>query len=77
MPFIVWMLSRYGMHIEERKNGMCVIFCRKWVKVGFAAEYDILYSAECVVYTAFMQKESRHQFMLSVFSLFILQCCIL
>ena len=57
MPFIVWMLSRYGMHIEERKNGICVIFYRKWVKVGFAAEYDILYSAECAVYTIFMQQK--------------------
>ena len=32
MPFIVWMLSCYGMHIGERKNGMCVVFCRMWVK---------------------------------------------
>ena len=30
--FVVWMLRFHGMHIEERKNGTCVIFCRKWVK---------------------------------------------
>jgi len=72
MPFIVWMLSCYGMHIGERKNGMCVMFCRMWVKsIMFGRIRYTIFCRMCGLYGFYAKGKSAPIYAFCFFTFYL------